>query len=52
MKKTTNSKMAQKKTDLEKEIEAVCKKLGIPLLEKYETTPGIGNCWYEANLQP
>ena len=40
--------MAQKKTDLEKEIEAVCKKLGIPLLEKYETTPGIGNCWYEA----
>ena len=40
--------MAQKKSDLEKEIEKVCKKLGIPLLEKYETTPGIGNCWYEA----
>ena len=48
MKKTTNKKMAQNKSDLEKEIEKVCKKLGMPLLEKYETTPGIGNCWYEA----
>ena len=40
--------MTQNKSDLEKEIEKVSKQLGIPLLEKYWTTPGIGNCWYEA----
>jgi len=46
--KMKNNKMAQKKSDIEKEIEKVCRKVGIPLLEKYGTTPGIGNCWYEA----
>ena len=40
--------MTQNKSDLEKEIEKVSKQLGIPLLEKYGTTPGIGNYWYEA----
>ena len=40
--------MVQPKSNLEKEIEKVSKQLGIPPLEKYGTTPGVGNCWYEA----
>ena len=40
--------MVQQKSNLEKEIEKVSKQLGIPPLEKYGTTPGVGNCWYEA----
>ena len=33
--------------NLEKHIEEVSEKVGVPL-EKHETTPGVGNCWYEA----
>ena len=32
---------------LERHISEVSKKIEIPL-EKHETTPGVGNCWYEA----
>ena len=42
------NKMVQQKSNLEEEIEKVSKQLGIPPLEKYGTTPGVGNCWYEA----
>ena len=35
------------KSALEKHIDDVSKQIEIPL-EKYETTPGVGNCWYEA----
>ena len=42
------NKMVQQKSNLEEEIEKVSKQLGIPQLEKYGTTPGVGNCWYEA----
>ena len=35
------------KNDLEKHIEEVSEKVGVPL-KKHETTPGVGNCWYEA----
>ena len=33
--------------DLEEHIEEVSEKIGVPL-KKHETTPGVGNCWYEA----
>ena len=33
--------------DLEEHIEEVSEKIGVPLV-KHETTPGVGNCWYEA----
>ena len=39
--------MEPAKSGLEKHIDEVSKKIEIPL-EKYETTPGVGNCWYEA----
>ena len=32
---------------LEEHIEEVSEKIGVPLV-KHETTPAIGNCWYEA----
>ena len=32
---------------LEKHIKEVSEKVGVPL-KKHETTPGVGNCWYEA----
>ena len=43
----SSSKMETIKNDLEKHIEEVSEKVGIPL-KKHETTPGVGNCWYEA----
>ena len=39
--------MEPKKSGLEKQIDEISKKVGIPL-KKHETTPGVGNCWYEA----
>ena len=35
------------KDGLEKHIDEVSKKIEIPLI-KHKTTPGVGNCWYEA----
>ena len=35
------------KGNLEKHIDEVSNKIEIPLI-KHETTPGVGNCWYEA----
>ena len=35
------------KSALEKHIGEVSQKIGINL-KKHETTPGVGNCWYEA----
>ena len=32
---------------LEEHIEEVSEKIGVTLV-KHETTPGVGNCWYEA----
>ena len=57
--KSSNKKIVQRKTNveskmveptksaLEKHIDDVSKQVEIPL-EKHETTPGVGNCWYEA----
>ena len=39
--------METTKSDLEKHIEEVSDIVGVPL-KKHETTPGVGNCWYEA----
>ena len=39
--------MEPEKSGLEKQIDEISKKVGIPL-KKHETTPGVGNCWYEA----
>ena len=39
--------METTKSDLEKQIEKVSDMIEIPL-KKHETTPGVGNCWYEA----
>ena len=36
------------KSDLENFIEEVADKIEVPLEKTYETTPGVGNCWYEA----
>ena len=40
--------METTKSDLEKYIEEVADKIEVPLEKTYETTPGGGNCWYEA----
>ena len=42
-----SSKMETVKNDLERHIEEVSEKVGVTL-KKHETTPGVGNCWYEA----
>jgi hypothetical protein len=48
LKDKQNKKMVEStKSALEKHIEDVSKQIEIPL-EKHETTPGVGNCWYEA----
>ena len=39
--------MEPNKSGLEKHIDEVSKQIEIPL-KKHETTPGMGNCWYEA----
>ena len=39
--------METTKSDLQKHIEEVSDMIEVPL-EKHETTPGVGNCWYEA----
>ena len=39
--------METTKSDLEKHIKEVSDMIEVPL-EKHETTPGVGNCWYEA----
>ena len=39
--------MGTTKSDLEKHIEEVSDIVEVPL-KKHETTPGVGNCWYEA----
>ena len=39
--------MEPTKSGLEKHIDEVSKQIEIPL-KKHETTPGVGNCWYEA----
>ena len=40
--------METTKSDLEKYIEEVADIIEVPLEKTYETTPGVGNCWYEA----
>ena len=46
--KTHSHKMTEPaKDNLEKHIDEVSNKIEIPLI-KHETTPGVGNCWYEA----
>ena len=45
--KENKTMMEPTKSALEKHIDDVSKQVEIPL-EKYETTPGVGNCWYEA----
>ena len=48
LKDKQNKKMVEStKSALEKHIEDVSKQIEIPL-EKHKTTPGVGNCWYEA----
>ena len=39
--------METTKSDLKKHIEEVSDMIEVPL-KKHETTPGVGNCWYEA----
>ena len=40
--------MGTTKSDLEKYIEEIATKNEVPLKKTFETTPGVGNCWYEA----